>query len=119
MEKVYYYEDRTKPPVLCEIDEINVDGTVEVMDLSDGRMIRTRIENLGKVIQPAQAVAPAFNTGLVATGLVAPQIQTAPLEKVSIFDVEEEKAEEDKEDDGKDENKNDGEKKIIINIKPE
>ena len=100
MEKVYYYEDPTKPPVLCEIDEINVDGTVEVMDLSDGRMIRTRIENLAKIQQqPEVAVAPSL------------------LEKASIFDVEEEKEEEKEQD--KENDKNDGEKKIIINIKPE
>jgi hypothetical protein len=41
-----------------------------------------------------------------------------PLEKASIFGVEEEKEEEEKEED-KDKDKNDGEKKIIINIKPE
>jgi hypothetical protein len=110
MEKVYYYEDQTKPPILCEIDEINVDGTVEVVDLSDGRMIRTRIENLAKVYEPnspspEQEPLPKF----------LPQSPEIP-EKASIFDVEEEKEEEKEQD--KDNDKNDGEKKIIINIKP-
>ena len=108
MEKVYYYEDRSKPPIMCEIDDIQVDGTVEVMDLSDGRMIRTRIENLAKIEQPVQAPSPRFS----------PNSPEMP-EKATIFDVEEEKADEEKEEDKKDEDKNNGDKKIIINIKPE
>ena len=112
MEKVYYYEDRSKPPIMCEIDEINVDGTVEIMDLSDGRMIRTRIGNLAKVYEPTsqspeQAPSPRFS----------PHSPEMP-EKASVFDVEEEKADEEKEEE-KDNDKNDGQKKIIINIKPE
>ena len=93
---------------MCEIDDIQVDGTVEVMDLSDGRMIRTRIENLAKIEQPVQAPSPRFS----------PNSPEMP-EKATIFDVEEEKADEEKEEDKKDEDKNNGDKKIIINIKPE
>ena len=116
MEKVYYYEDRTKPPVLCEIDEINVDGTVEVVDLSDGRMIRTTIFNLAKIQQPVatQMVgAPPVGPQPIA---IPPAIATS--EKPSIFGVEEE--EEEEKDDEKDNDKGgDERKKIVINIKPE
>lgn len=115
-EKVYYYEHPTKPPIMCEIDEINADGTFEVVDLSDGRIIQTRIENLAKIQQPVAAQ-------MVGAPPVGPQPVTiqpaaATSEKASIFGVEEETADEDKEEE-KDKDKNDGEKKIIINIKPE
>ena len=127
MEKVYYYEDPTKPPILCEIDEINVDGTVEVMDLSDGRIIRTRIENLAKVYEPTspspeQEPSPRFSphspSPLYEPKSPSPRFSNEMPGKASIFDVEEEKADEEKEEE-KDEDKNSGEKKIIINIKPE
>jgi DNA-directed RNA polymerase II subunit RPB2 len=119
-EKAYYYEDLSKPPIICEIDEINADGTYEVMDLSDGRIIRTRVENLGKIFQPAQTqMAGAPLVGAQPNGSQPVVSQPGePLEKVSIFGVEEEKADEEKEEE-KDKDKNDGEKKIIINIKPE
>jgi hypothetical protein len=114
MEKVYYYEDQTKPPVLCEIDEINVDGTVEVVDLSDGRMIRTRIQNLAKIQQPVA-------TQMVGAPPVGPSpiaIQPAASEKASIFDVEEEQ-EEEKEKEKDNDKGSDERKKIVIDIKPE
>jgi hypothetical protein len=117
MEKVYYYEDRTKPPIMCEIDEINVDGTVEVVDLSDGRMIQTRIQNLAKIQQPV--ATQMVGAPPVGPQPVAIQPAVATSEKATIFDVEEEKADEEKEEDKKDEDNNNGDKKIIINIKPE
>jgi hypothetical protein len=115
-EKVYYYEDRAKPPILCEVGEINVDGSVEVMDLSDGRIIRTRIENLAKIPVETMSTSPLYEPASSSTQF-SPD-SSEPLEKASIFGVEEEKEEEEKEED-KDKDKNDGEKKIIINIKPE
>jgi hypothetical protein len=116
MEKVYYYEDRSKPPIMCEIDDIQLDGTVEVMDLSDGRMIRTRIGNLAKVPVEPTSPSPRFSPHSPSPRF-SPQSPEMP-EKASIFDVEEEKTDEEKEEE-KDKDKNDGEKKIVINIKPE
>lgn len=115
-EKVYYYEDPTKPPIICEIDEINADGTFEVVDLSDGRIIQTRIENLAKIQQ--QVATQMVGAPPVGPQPVAIQPEVATSEKTSIFGVEEETADEEKEEE-KDKDKNDGEKKIIINIKPE
>jgi len=115
-EKVYYYEDLSKPPIMCEIDEINADGTFEVMDLSDGRIIRTRIENLAKIQQPV--ATQMVGAPPVGPQPVAIQPAVATSEKASIFGVEEETADDEKEEEN-DNDKNDGEKKIIINIKPE
>ena len=115
-EKVYYYEDPTKPPIMCEIDEINADGTFEVVDLSDGRIIQTRIENLAKIQQPV--ATQMVGAPPVGPQPVAIQPAAATSEKASIFGVEEETTDEDKEEE-KDKDKNDGDKKIIINIKPE
>lgn len=84
-----------------------MDGTVEVMDLSDGRMIRTRIGNLAKIEQPVQATqAPqaAFASSVASS------------DKASIFGVEEEKEEENKKEEDKDKGEN---RKIIIDIKPQ
>jgi hypothetical protein len=111
-EKAYYYEDLSKPPIICEIDEINADGTFEVVDLSDGRIIRTRIENLGKIFQPnspspEKAPSPKFLS----------QSPDMP-EKASIFGVEEEKEYKEEKEEEKDKDKGEN-KKIIIDIKPE
>ena len=119
-EKVYYYEDRSKPPIMCEIDEINADGSVEVVDLSDGRIIQTRIGNLAKIpLEPnsaSESKSPLYEPNSPSPRF-SPHSPEIP-EKATIFDVEEENADEEKEEE-KDKDKNDGEKKIIINIKPE
>ena len=101
-EKVYYYEDPTKPPILAEISEFKNDGAIiEIIDLADGRIIDTTIENLKKI--PVQQ-----------------SLVQKPIVKKTIFEVEEDT--EDEEETEKEKEKEDGsssEKKIIINIKPE
>jgi len=130
-EKVYYYEDRARPPIICEIDELNADGTVEIVDLSDGRIIRTTIGNLAKIPvetnspspeqAPSQRFSPHSPSPVYEPKSPSPQFSPHSPEmpeKTTIFDVEEEKTDEEKEEE-KDTDKNNGEKKIIINIKPE
>jgi hypothetical protein len=99
-EKVYYYEDPTKPPITAEISEFKNDGAIiEILDLADGRIIDTTIENLKKI--PVQQ-----------------SLVQLPIVKKTIFEVEEDTEDEEE----KEKEKEDGsssEKKIIINIKPE
>jgi len=143
-EKVYYYEDLSKSPIMCVIDEINADGTFEIVDLSDGRIIQTRIENLAKVFEPkspSPLYEPNSPSPLYEPNSPSPRFSPhspSPVyepkspsprfsphspdmpEKTTIFDVEEEKTDKENEEDiDKDNDKNSGEKKIIINIKPE